>query len=92
MITRTRLNVTLYVHCLSCNALKKGHISCKLDEMSSTFEVLCGQNMKGLLENNSLCDFGFSRYTDDRDYDLVGSDAVQFGKEMPTRRRNLNTG
>jgi hypothetical protein len=58
--------------------------------MSSTFEGLYGQNMKGLLENNALCGLGFSRYADDRDYGFVVSDAVQFSKEMPTSRRNLN--
>ena len=31
-----------------------------------------------------------SRDTDDADYDLVGSDAVQFGKGMPKLRGNLN--
>ena len=39
MVERTRLFITLYVHCMSCcNALKKEHVSCKLDGMSSTFK------------------------------------------------------
>jgi hypothetical protein len=58
--------------------------------MSSTFKDLCGQNIKGLLENNAVCVVWGSYDTDGRDYDLVRSDALQFGKGIPTRRRHLN--
>jgi hypothetical protein len=97
MVTRTHFNVTLYVHCLSCLSCNVAFVYWKtlqcvsfIADLSSAVVTGCrGRCWRSLRQTPALerciaADFIFKLWEL-----LVGYDAMQSGKNVPTFQKNL---